>query len=164
MNVAEYWLPVVDYEGMYEVSTLGRVKSLARTVWHPVGRAIRLMPERIMSQRSGSYLTVMLCRNGEERIYSVHVLMLEAFVCARPAGMEGCHADDIRANNVLSNLRWDTPSANRLDSVRNGTHPNARKTACKRMHQYTPENTYWQGERRSCRTCRTQRNKERVRS
>lgn len=49
-----------------------------------------------------------------------HVLVLEAFVGERPDGMDACHADCIRTNNHLSNLRWDTRSNNIQDSIKAG--------------------------------------------
>lgn len=50
----------------------------------------------------------------------VHLLVLQAFVGERPAGMEGCHTDDNKANNSLGNLRWDTKESNTADCLRNG--------------------------------------------
>jgi hypothetical protein len=61
--------------------------------------------------------------------------------------------------NRLENLRWDTPSANQLDSVRNGTHRLARVTHCPKGHPYSPENTYnHPSGGRICRTCRRANN------
>jgi hypothetical protein len=53
------------------------------------------------------------------KIVSVHLLVLEAFVGPRPPGLEGCHANDIKADNRLVNLRWDTRKSNTRDKVRN---------------------------------------------
>lgn len=93
-------------------------------------------------------------RPGRTHDRKVHQLVLEAFVGPRPEGFVGCHWDDDPSNNRLENLRWDTESANRFDSVRNGTHPEASKTHCIRRHEFTPENTYRQnGGGRGCRTC-----------
>lgn len=58
---------------------------------------------------------------GRSRL--VHHLVLEAFVGPRPNGMEACHTDDDFSNNALSNLRWDTPSSNVADRIRNGKQP-----------------------------------------
>jgi HNH endonuclease len=56
------------------------------------------------------------------RLIAIHTLVLNAFIGPCPPGLEGCHWDDDGTNNKLENLRWDTHSANVLDSVRNGTH------------------------------------------
>jgi hypothetical protein len=75
-----------------------------------------------------------------------------------------CHEDDNPANNHVSNLRWDTPTANQLDALRNGRNKNANKTHCKHGHEYTPENTYRQGKRggRFCRECHLSRRRNGV--
>jgi hypothetical protein len=67
----------------------------------------------------GGYRAV--CVRG--RFVHVHRLVLETFVGPCPPGMECCHEDDDRGNNVLSNLRWDTPKANAADRERNGRQP-----------------------------------------
>lgn len=60
-------------------------------------------------------------RTGHRRQYRVHRLVLQAFVGECPQGHQACHNDGSRANNILGNLRWDTPSANNKDKVRHGT-------------------------------------------
>lgn len=118
----EVWLPVVGYEGSYEVSDMGRVKSLARRIirgdgkWQSIG-------ERIMKQHpngSGHY-AVSLAHNGIRSTYKVHTLVLEAHCCPRPEGMECRHLDGDKLNNVLSNLVWGTHAENMRDSVEHGT-------------------------------------------
>lgn len=102
----------------------------------------------------GSYLHVLLCSPGVQLSRHVHTLVLEAFVGPRPPGMFACHENDIPSDNRVENLRWDTPRANRLDSVRNGTHTNANKTECPKGHPYSPENTYHHPSgSRICREC-----------
>ncbi len=66
------------------------------------------------------YSAVNLWRGTVRRGY-VHVLVLTAFRGHCPAGMEGCHNDGDPKNNRLSNLRWDTHSANQKDGFRHGT-------------------------------------------
>jgi hypothetical protein len=67
--------------------------------------------------------------------------------------MEVCHNNGDPADNRAANLRYDTASENQLDRVRHGTHHNANKVACKRGHEFTPENTRQYRGKRSCRTC-----------
>jgi len=66
---------------------------------------------------SARYWHVYIRRVGQRRL---HVLILETFRGARPAGMLGCHNDDNRDNNALSNLAWKTYSQNGKDMVLNG--------------------------------------------
>lgn len=106
----ENWLPVVGCNGHYAVSDAGRVRN-TRT-----GRLLKLSSRR--SPRNG-YVTVRVTVYdglGKARTAPVSNLVLEAFVGPRPSGFECCHRNCDSSDNNLSNLRWDTPSANKLDS------------------------------------------------
>lgn len=148
----EEWRAIPGHEGAFEVSSHGRVRSLSRL--DAQGRRRVGKMRRLVRQPSGHF-TVALRFNRVRQTFLVHHLVLLAFVGPRPDGMEGCHWDDNPGNNRLENLRWDTRSANCLDSVRNGTHHMARVTHCPQGHAYTPENTYsYPGGNRACRECR----------
>ena len=84
--------------------------------WH------RLSPGRIGRRSRVESLMVGLSDRGRRGQFRVHRLVLEAFVGPCPEGHEGCHNDGNPLNNRLSNLRWDTPSANNRDKERHGTH------------------------------------------
>lgn len=143
---------MIGYEGTYEVSNLGQVRSLSRPdSWGRPVRGRALSPDA----GSGGHLRVKLTRNGVSRRFFIHRLVLAAFVGPRPEGMEACHNDGNPTNNIVSNLRWDTKSANAQDRRRHGTDKNTRKTHCPQGHKYDPANTYYQqGQRlRRCRTC-----------
>ncbi len=71
--------------------------------------------------RRQGYLTVNLAKGGKKTARRIHRLVLEAFIGPCPPDMVACHGDGDRANNELSNLRWDTPRANSDDSLRHGT-------------------------------------------
>ena len=123
----ERWLPVFGFEDLYEVSDLGRVKSLGR----PYCNGVRSFPPRILRPGPSNYghMSVVLGR-GNTRM--VHTLVLEAFVSPRPPGMDSCHNDGNPKNNRLDNLRWDTRSNNIRDGVRHGTWESAARTAGRR--------------------------------
>jgi hypothetical protein len=118
----ERWLPVAGFEGIYEVSDHGRVRSLDRMEWLSSGgfrrRRGRIM---VLSKHRDGHLKLLLQGKGVRRHVQVHVLVLEAFVGPRPAGMEGCHGPAGILANHVKNLRWDTPRANQLDRIRDGT-------------------------------------------
>jgi hypothetical protein len=140
-DTSESWLPVVGWVGLYDVSDWGRVRSVERVV--AFGAQTRRVPSRILTpgRTVKGVLYVILSGNGRRQNRSVHLLVLETFVGPRPDGLEGCHWDDDSENNHLSNLRWDTHSANGRDAVRNGHNYQALKDCCPQGHKYTPENT-----------------------
>lgn len=126
----EQWRPIAGYEGIYEVSDHGRVRSLDRVGLMSPGSPRRYRG-RVMSlskHRSG-HLKVLLQDRGSNRYVQVHVLVLETFVGPRPVGMEGCHGPGGILDNRVINLRWDTPRANQLDRVRDGTAHLGEKSA-----------------------------------
>lgn len=114
----EVWKPVVGYEGLYEVSSLGRVRSLPRDTKTGVrgGKVLSLK-----AKDKDGYSQIGLCREGSVRIRKVHTMVLEAHVGSRPAGTVGCHNDGDNSNNRLENLRWDTHAANSADKDTHGT-------------------------------------------
>jgi hypothetical protein len=151
----ERWLPVVGYEGLYEVSDFGRVRSLPRPGTQRGGRILKLPPN------SGGYPVVSLSRANRHVTRPVHVLVAAAFLGPRPNGMQVCHNDGHRTNAVLANLRYDTPGGNSQDMIRHGTSRQRAKTHCPKGHEYTPENTCTDKlGRRSCLTCKRERELE----
>lgn len=125
----ERWLPVVGFEGRYEVSDLGRVRSLPRIVTYSVvdyrNGVTRMVSYpvdgtvlRPAAQKSG-HMYVNLGRSVTRR---VHRLVLTAFVGLCPEGMEGCHRNSDPSNNALSNLRWGTSTDNKADMVAADRH------------------------------------------
>ena len=155
----ENWRPIPGYEGVYEVSDLGRVRSLDRI--DARGRRICGRALRPGITRSG-HLQVNLCLDGKRRWTYVHRLVLMTFVGPAPEGMEGCHGNGRPADNRLANLRWASQSENNRDRVRHGTHHEARKTHCPQGHAYDSFNTYIDARGRRCRICK--RENDRVRS
>lgn len=110
----ELWKVIPGFEGLYEVSSLGRVRSCARTVF---GLKKQTVDARDLKQSDNGrgYSKVCLWRDGHESSRYVHRLVLLAFVGEPPPHCEACHNDGIRSNNNLSNLRWDTHAANHAD-------------------------------------------------
>jgi hypothetical protein len=154
----EEWRPVAGFEGMYEVSDLGRVRSLTR--WVPTKRenapSYKIKGRLLRGCRGpDGYITAVLFRGRERTAIRVSRLVLQTFVGPCPTDMEACHNDGDRANNALTNLRWDTKSANRLDQQRHGTDYQANKTHCRHGHPYDEENTEWRRTGgRACLACR----------
>lgn len=102
---AETWKPVVKYEGLYEVSDCGRVRSARTTTRTHAGLILRPSPT------AGSYLGVTLCRDGKPTSLLVHRLVAIAFL-GSPFGRQVNHKDGDRQNNRVENLEWVTPREN----------------------------------------------------
>ena len=160
-HTTETWKPIPGYEGLYEVSDHGRVKSVTRKVWF-VNRwgqeTQRIVPERARAQQphpNGGHLYLTLHKKGKRKHWFVHVLVLMAFVGPRPKGRDEVrHLDGDPTNNHLDNLRWGTHQENVDDMTRHRTHRNARKTHCKHGHEFTPSNTYMRPDgNRDCKAC-----------
>lgn len=117
----EVWVPVVGFEGAYEVSSFGRIKSLPRA-WKS-RYTVTTFPGRLLAQvaKRNGYLVVSLSKDNKARQFLVHRIVLEAFMSSCPEGMEACHANGDRQDNRASNLRWDTRSGNHQDKKLHGT-------------------------------------------
>jgi hypothetical protein len=118
----EVWRPVPGFVGLYEVSDLGRVRSLDRVVVRSDGRPRRFKGVVMAphSMRTG-YLQVSLGCAGARTCAYVHRLVAAAFIGSCPAGMEVCHNDGNPANNCVENLRYDTAANNHADKLAHGT-------------------------------------------
>lgn len=116
MNTTEEWRPVFGYEGLYEVSDIGNVKSLCARY------GVRLVPKVLSPVRSGyGYASYQLTKNAVKKRHLAHAMVLSAFVGPRPAGLVCCHADGNHSNNHVGNLRWATQKENMQDAKRHGT-------------------------------------------
>lgn len=134
---AERWLPVVGFEGLYEVSDQGRVRSMARVVPHKKSGRLTV-PERILKggkNTASQYCMVSLWRNNAQHQCYRHSLVLEAFVGPRPPKHDACHADGTRDNNCVGNLRWGTRAENMQDAKRHGRTGNAASLAARWGHK-----------------------------
>lgn len=131
------WLPVPDYEGIYEVSDEGDVRR--------VGRAQRTRPGRELSARLNTHgrYQVSLSKDNKQVTHTVHRLVCRAFHGEPESDhLFACHSNGDKTDNRASNLHWGTNADNQRESVAHGTHPQSRKTHCPHGHEYTQENTY----------------------
>lgn len=118
----EEWRDIAGYEGIYQVSSLGRVRSLDREIHYINGR-IDVRKGQIKSQRprKDGYMQVNLCRESVKVCVPVQYLVFEAFHGKRDKSLDVCHRDGNRANNEKNNLRQDTRKGNFSDMVEHGT-------------------------------------------
>lgn len=118
--MSEKWLPVVGFEGLYEVSDLGRVRSLVRS--HAFGENERPEPYYVVGARQKGRRRVALARHGEKPVYvTVASIVMAAFGPPKPEGTEICHGPHGVTDDGIANLRWDTRKANMADKKRDGT-------------------------------------------
>jgi hypothetical protein len=123
----ETWAAVPGWDGLYEVSDAGRVRSLDRTVCirNPHGvLAPRTYRGRVLKAAIGpsGYPLVSFTAPGRKREYHfVHALVARAFIGPRPDGLDVCHGNGVRSDNRLENLRYDTRQANAMDRHAHGT-------------------------------------------
>lgn len=119
----EHWLPVVGFEGWYEISDQARVRFVDRVVLTCSGGTRRIRSKVLRPSAAGMYLSVNLYRGpGVKPVTrSVHLLVLEAFVGPCPPGLEALHGIGGAHDNRPVNLAWGTKAQNEADKVRDGT-------------------------------------------
>lgn len=112
---------VDGYEGLYKISSYGRVLSVSRDVYNSNGDVIYRKTSKFLSPfDSNGYLRVILCKNGKSKKFFVHRLVAEAFIC-RVNGKDFVnHKDGVKCHNEVENLEWVTPKENIEHAHRNG--------------------------------------------
>lgn len=103
----ERWKKVVGYEGLYEVSSFGQVRKIDGTI----------IAQSIVK---GGYKSLSLRKDGKNRKFFAHILVLTAFDKPKPAGLQCRHRNGNSADNRLENLKWGTPLENGLDKRLHG--------------------------------------------
>lgn len=118
----ETWRPIVGFEGLYDVSDQGRVRTYRR---QSRGRFIVCASPQgffTLCHDGNGYVTISLKKDGKAFPRRLHRLVLENFIGPCPQGCEACHQDGNKKNNFLSNLRWDTHQNNQMvDGKKQGT-------------------------------------------
>ena len=170
MTAPEEWRPVVDWEGLYEISSYGQVKSLPRLAAD--GKRVRGGIMKPSPDKRGR-LEVKLSRPGRHKVRRVHQLVMEAFAGPPGPGQEVRHLDGDPANNRWApgstaeevraaggNLFYGTHAENMRDMAEHGTSHWANVTECPAGHEYTEANTVWYDGRRFCHECSLTRARE----
>ena len=113
----EIWKDIEGYEGLYQVSNLGRVKSLDRIDCrgqHLKGKLIKPLPTK------QEYVRVGLCKNGIRKHFMIHRLVAQAFI---PQHITVNHKDGNKSNNTVDNLEWLSQKENNIHAYRTGLKP-----------------------------------------
>jgi hypothetical protein len=118
----EIWKDIVGLEGYYQVSDLGRVRSVDREFVDRRGHNRRFPGVMIVITDDGAgYQKFLSHKAGVKKNISLHVCVLQAFTGSAPEGFECCHGNGDRKDNRHSNLRWGTRAENAKDRALHGT-------------------------------------------
>lgn len=114
----EIWRGIEGYEGLYEVSNLGNVRSISRIVKYSDGRVYNYPSKNLSINFCGKYKLpyVHLYKNSKRKSYLLHRLVALAFIPNLESKTEINHKDGDRTNNCVDNLEW----ASRLENMRHG--------------------------------------------
>lgn len=109
----EVWKDIVGYEGLYEVSSLGKIRSVDMPLIHKSGK-IYIRKGRLIAQNKNhnGYLRVNLWSHNVIKSYFVHRIVYTAFNGQIPEGMQINHINECKTDNRLSNLNLMTPKEN----------------------------------------------------
>jgi hypothetical protein len=121
----ENWKDIEGYEGMYQVSDLGRIRSLDRYVRNSKTMSIKKGRVLKLHNHVNGYLRVSLCRDGSERYTMVHRIVANAFIGGQPGeSFVVMHLNDCKKDNRAENLKWGTNQENSMDAYLKGLTKN----------------------------------------
>ena len=156
--IEEIWRPVVGYEGLYEVSNLGRVRSVDRYYY-------RLHKGKVLSlsKNANGYLKVVLSCNGKCKTIKVHRIVAEAFLPNPDNLPQVNHKDEDKTNNSVDNLEWCNAKYNlsygtRKDKVRDTNIKNGYWTG---LSEKEYKRKYWEDHRDHLNECRREYRRKR---
>jgi hypothetical protein len=117
--VLETWRDVVGYEGYYQVSNTGKVKSISRNIWN--GKGYIKSSGKLLKQGTNQkgYPIVYLSKNSKSKTITVHRLVAKAFIENPSDKPQVNHIDGNKKNNNVSNLEWCSNQENQLHAVIN---------------------------------------------
>lgn len=116
----EIWKDIKGYEGLYQISNFGNVKSLDRYIINKNGDK-QYFPGKYLTQGvSDNYLKVTLSKSNKQRTFRVHILVARTFIPNPENKPEVNHMDGDKSNNRVDNLEWNTRSENELHAYKNG--------------------------------------------
>ena len=137
----EIWKDIEGYEGRYQVSNLGRVRSVDHQRVVVPKNTVCILKGKILkaTKSSNGYMGVSLCNGSRRSTASVHRLVAKAFVSGYFDGAQVNHIDENKANNLADNLEWVTPSENNL----HGSHTvRIAQSKFKQISQYTKDGQF----------------------
>ena len=145
----ENWKDIKGYEGFYQVSDCGNVRSLERDVYNSRGTVINHMEEKILvpALNNNGYSYVNLCKNGKAKKEYVHRLVAMAFIPNPENKPQVNHKNEIKTDNVVENLEWcsaqeninygtrTTRAVKNCRSFKLGNNPRAKAVFCAELNK-----------------------------
>lgn len=126
----EIWADIPDYEGLYQVSNMGRVRSLDRLVKGAKGLDYRIKGKITKKSKNHlGYIKVRLHKDGVRKEFSLHRIVAFSFVLNLQSKKEVNHIDGNKLNNSASNLEWCTRSENMKHAFKTGLVSNKGENA-----------------------------------
>lgn len=125
----EIWKDIPDYEGIYQISNKGRIKSIPHVIKANKDGGIRTTEEHMKNTYIGwhGYVWVALCKNGKSKTHSVHRLVALTFI-ENPNKLPAVnHIDGNKENNSVENLEWCTNHENQMHASKNGLLPKSKR-------------------------------------
>jgi len=117
----EEWRDIENYEGLYQISNLGQLKSAAKKWIAGNHNSNRMKNETLLIQHNDKYgyLSVRLYKNGESKIEKIHRLVAKSFIPNLENKPCINHINGIKSDNSIKNLEWCTYSENTIHSFKN---------------------------------------------
>ncbi len=116
----EIWKDIKGYKGSYQISNLGRVKSLPRTILHKNGHKVPYCGTILTPAKSAGYWAVALTLHNKKKTHKVHRLLAEAFIPNPENKPTVNHKNGIKTDNNILNIEWATYSENNHHAYDNG--------------------------------------------
>ena len=118
----EIWKDIIGFEGLYQISNFGRIKTLANS-------KKKKSKDRKFTFDKDGYKIILLSRHGKKFRFLIHRLVLSTFV--GKSNLQCNHKNGIKFDNRLENLEWVTASENRLHAFKTGLQKALRGEKCK---------------------------------
>lgn len=139
-SIVEEWRDIEGYEGLYKISSLGKIKSLERKIACK-NCTERIIKEKIIKQSHGiknkTYLRASLSKNGSKKTYLVHRLVADAFILNPESKLEINHKDCNKLNNNINNLEWCTHKENVNHAWESGLMEKTRTLGLKNLNDFS---------------------------
>jgi len=120
LYIMEIWKDIKDYEGYYQISNLGRVKSLYRIIKHEAKGEIIILQKILKVWFSSGYFRITLWKNNKRKTKTIHRLIALNFIPNPENKKEINHKNGIKTDNRIENLEWCTHKENMHHAIKNG--------------------------------------------